>query len=137
MYRVFRSKKEKKRNHDLKHTKRPFLVTNQIFVPLSLSCRAKQEKQEKKRLKCLKPNFPPDTPFPKKKFHLLLSCECASKIKRKRENPRSKIGGKQKKKRKPPIKDWRKARKRKKISDQRSKERKREIYRKIIGPDNV
>ena len=37
--------------------------------------------------------------------------------KRKRENPRSKIGGKQEKE---------------KILDQRSEERKREIYRKVI-----
>ena len=49
---------------------------------------------------------------PKKKFHLLLSCECASKSKGKRENFQSKIGGKKKKK-KFPIKDQKKAKEKK------------------------
>ena len=72
---------------------------------------------------------------PKKKFHLLLNCECASK--------------KQKKKRKSPIKDWRKGKRenpqskiegkqeKEKIPDQRSEESKREIDRKVVGLDNV
>ena len=42
---------------------------------------------------------------------------------------------KEKKKRKSPIKDWRKARKKFPIKDR--KEAKEKTYRKVIGPDNV
>jgi len=63
--------------------------------------------------------------LPKKKFHLLLSYECASESKRKRENPRSKIGGKQRKKRKFPIKDWKKSKRKEKIPNQRLEKSKR------------
>ena len=73
MYRVVTSKKEKKINHDLKHMKVPFLVTNQIFVPAYLSRRAKKKKkQERKKPKCPKPNFPPNTPFPKKSYSSMI-----------------------------------------------------------------
>ena len=78
--------------------------------------------------------------LPKKKFRLLLSGECASKSKIKRETPWSKIEGKQrKKKRKSSIKDWRKAKEKEimKILGQRSEESKRKDAEKAFGPNNV
>ena len=60
--------------------------------------------------------------LPKKRLHLLLSCEYTSKR-----------GGEK-------ILDQRleeKQKKKKKIPDQTSKESKREIYRKVVGPNNV
>ena len=48
MYKIVTSKREKKRNHHLRHIKLPLLVTNQIVVPVSLSHHAKQKKRNGK-----------------------------------------------------------------------------------------
>ena len=59
-----KQKSQKKRNHELKHMKLPFLVINQIFVPTSLSRHAKQ-KRGKEKAKTPKAEFPTKIQLPK------------------------------------------------------------------------
>jgi len=69
-------KKEKKRNHDLRHMKLPFLVTNQIFVPASLSCHAKRKKKTgKEKAETPKAKFPTKHIIPEKVV-LIHDCAC-------------------------------------------------------------
>ena len=49
------------------HEAVPFLITNRIFVPASLSRRAKK-KTEKEKAKTLRAKFPTKTPFSKKSY---------------------------------------------------------------------
>ena len=54
------------------HEAVPFLVTNWIFVPASLSCRAKKE-TKKEKAETLRAKFPTKTPFSKKSYWSMIT----------------------------------------------------------------